>query len=139
YDLKEGVPWRSIWAVVDLDTGAMIVATPEGYPRREITARTRMTPQPGSKGRLELIAADQSFAEILLVRQGRGAWVLSAAAGGPEDEDGPGNGLLTSRVSRMRAVRSNDPPPEEILPGDIIVIIDPDRMAFSADRVGGQP
>lgn len=33
-ELERAVPWRSLWAAVDLADGAAVLAAPEGYPLR---------------------------------------------------------------------------------------------------------
>lgn len=130
--VEQEVPLRSIWFAVDLATGETAVATPEGFPKleRELPGRAI----PAALNRLDL---ERRFAYLLLVRPGIGAWTLRVGDGGESDEDGEPDGTLRAALADLAAVGDGSlPPPERFSPKDILLIIDPDRMEYSAVRIG---
>lgn len=121
------LPAASVWAVVDLQSGAYSVAAPPGF-----SLRTMDIPVHGWRGGLEHIDIRRDYLEVLVVRPGRGAWTLRAAEGGSNDDDGSVNAVLRTRLSRMQRIYGPDAVarPPVITPRDLLLIIDPHELDY---------
>lgn len=131
------VPWRSIWVAVDLATGLVIPATPEGYPLRDSGSRGGFALAPA--GAFTHLGAAGDLSHVLVVRPGTGAWVATLTDGAASDEDGGGNRTIVSALDVLEPVAAGPPPPLELLPGDRVIEIDSDAMAWAFEIVGGAP
>lgn len=131
-ELDREVPRKSIWFAVDLATGESAVATPEGFPKIERDLPGKAVP--AALNRLEL---ERQFAYLVLVRPGVGAWSLRVGDGGESDQDGEPDGILRAALAGLVPVgETGSRPPERFSPKDVLLIIDPDRMEYSAVRIG---
>lgn len=133
-ELDREVPWKSIWIAVDLSSGELGVATPDGFPLREQVFPAGAI-RAGAGGRLVHLVDRRGYGELLLVRPGENAWRLSLANGGAEDADGVNDDSLTARLDRLRAIDGAAPPPEELAAGDVVVMIDPHQLDYYAARL----
>lgn len=133
---EAGAPRQGIWAVVDLATGALALAAPEGYPLREVAFPVRAI-LPGLDGRLDRLRDLRGSAELLLVRPGVGAWTLTAHDGGPGDGDGLQDEALTLALADLVPLDASPAPPEELAPNDVVVVIDPHRLEIFAAKLVG--
>jgi hypothetical protein len=133
-DLGRDVPLRSVWVAVDLATGQVTAAAPEGYPLRRVNWRgvgiARGNP------RADRVEDARRSAEVLLVRPGAGAWQLTVGDGGEGDDDGAADGKLAAALDRMTPVAGTDPPPARFDPKDIVVLIDPNRLELTIVQAG---
>ena len=135
WSLDRDVPQRSIWVVVDLATGGVAAAAPEGYPLRRIDWRgvglVRGNP------RADRVEDARSFAEVLLVRPGQGAWRLTVGDGSDLDDDGKPDGRLAAALDRLEPFPGTSaPPPDRFDPRDVVVLIDPNRMELTVVQAG---
>jgi hypothetical protein len=131
-ELGTGVPVRSIWFAVDLETGAAAVASPEDYSPQEVELPGKAIP--AALNRLDL---DRQLVYVVLVRPGAGAWKLRVGDGGASDEDGQPDGTLRAALVRFEGIGPAPlPPPEHLSPRDLLLVIDPDRMEFLRFQVG---
>lgn len=131
-ELGKEVPLRSVWFAVDLETGEAGVAAPEGFPLLEGDLAGRAIP--AALNRLEL---QHGFVYLVLVRPGLGAWKLRAGDGGASDEDGQPDGTLRAALPSLEGIDpTTPPPPERFSPGDLLLVIDPNRMEYLRFRVG---
>jgi hypothetical protein len=134
-DLERSVAVQSIWAAVDLTSGAFVVATPEGMPRREVT-------MPGNsfrrnpRGAVEALQDSREFLEILVVRPGEGAWSLSVGDGGSSDADMQPDGSIQASLASMQPLQASKGALDQLLPGDVVVVVDPRQMEFYAATFG---
>lgn len=134
-ELGQAVPLRSIWLVVEMATGLVLPATPEGYPLRQA--------EPGSDVALAVTAgatrlgAQGAISHVLVVRPGGGAWVATWADGGTADEDGAGNRSILTGLDALEPLVDGPPPPLELAAGDRILTIDSDAMVWALATVGG--
>lgn len=131
--LESPAPRRSLWVAVDLATGAFSVATPEDYPILEealSSAQLSFDAQDQATGFL----LGQQMAKILLVRPGAGAWSLDALDGTPEDTDLEVNGAVAVDLAALEPLGSA-PPPAALQAGDVLVVIDPNRLSYSASTL----
>ena len=139
FDLDSGVPLCSIWVAVDLADGDFTVATPPGYPLRELNLPAGSL-RNGPKGKLDRLFKESHLIEILVARPGGGAWAATVSDGSDEDEDGPANGTLTFGLERLERVGESPAAPDEFAAGDVLVAIDPEAMRVAAAHaVGPKP
>jgi hypothetical protein len=136
--LDREVPLRSIWVVVDLATGEVAAAAPEGYPLRRVDWRgvglVRGNP------RADRVEDARSFAEVLLVRPGQGAWRLTLGDGSDLDDDGKPDGRLAAALDRFEPFPGTSaPPPDRFDPRDVVVLIDPNQMELTVVQAGVKP
>jgi hypothetical protein len=134
-DLGRSVAVQSIWAAVDLTSGSFAVATPEGTPRREVALpgnSFRRSP----RGAVEALQDARQFLEILVVRPGEGAWSLSVGDGGASDADLQPDGGVQAALTSMRPLGTAKTALDQLLPGDVVVVIDPRQMEFYAATFG---
>ena len=144
FEMDAPVDYHSIWVVVDRFSGEYVVDVPPGSPRREVEFPGR-GPEEGSRGQLNRLRHEGfGFVHLLLVRPGEGAWTVTAADGGPYDSDGSFADGVLLEIDQARAVAGEDgveegtaAPPERFAPGDVVVVIDSDRMSFYAARLPG--
>lgn len=134
-DLGRDVLLRSVWVAVDLATGQVAAAAPEGYPLRRVNWRgvgiVRGNP------RADRVEDARRLAEVLLVRPGAGAWQLTVGDGSAGDDDGAADGKLAAALDRMTPVAgTTDPPPTRFDPKDIVVLIDPNRLELTVVQAG---
>jgi hypothetical protein len=135
FDLERSVAVQSIWAAVDLTSGAFVVATPEGMPRREVAL-------PGNSFRRSPVGAvnalqdSREFLEILVVRPGEGAWSLSVGDGGSSDADMQPDGNIEATLASMRPLQGSKGAFDQLLPGDVVIVVDPRQMEFYTTTFG---
>jgi hypothetical protein len=134
-DLGRRVATESIWAAVDLGSGAFVVATPEGMPRREV-ALPGNSFRHSPRGAVEALQDAREFLEILVVRPGEGAWSLSVGDGGDSDADLQPNGSIRAALASMHPIQSSKAAPDQLLPGDVVVVVDPRQMEFYTTTLG---
>jgi hypothetical protein len=133
-DLGRPLPLRSIWAAVDLATGAVDSAAPSGFPLRKVAWRGRgLTEEPGGGAAVE---DQRPFAELLVVRPGAGAWTLRIGDGGPADADGAADGRLLAPFAAMTPLAGSPPPPQTFQDGDIVILLDPNTLEMTLAKVG---
>jgi hypothetical protein len=137
WDLDRDVPLRSIWVAVDLATGQVAAASPEGYPLRRVSWRGGGLGRGGAGA--DQVADARSFVEVLLVRPGQGAWQLTVGDGSAQDADGAADGKLAAALDRLEPVRGLPGitgPPSRFDPSDVVVVLDPNRMELIVVQAG---
>lgn len=133
WSLETGVPVRSMWAAVDLASGQWGLGTPGEYPLRLLDTETSETEE--SDGQLNRLLVRRDFVEILLVRPQVGAWMAQLFDGDPLDRDGAATVSVLAAPADLQPLAASPKAPDILLPGDVIVVMDPDAMALSASRV----
>ena len=133
-DLGRDVPLRSVWVAVDLATGQVAAAAPEGYPLRLV--KWRGVGIVHGNAHADRVEDARTFAEVLLVRPGAGAWQLTVGDGSAGDDDGAADGKLAAALDRMTPVAGTTPPPTKFDPKDVVVLIDPNRMELTVVQTG---
>lgn len=135
---SEGVPLKSVWAVVDLSTGAYAVGAPSGFFLRQVAFPGRGF-EVGAPGLVNRLRHRFSFVDMLVVRPGVGAWWLRAHDVGPHDHDGADDDVSTTSLEDMEPMGASPPPPDRFGKDDILVVIDPRTLRFYATRLLGPP
>lgn len=139
YVPARGVAWRSIWIVVDLETGALAVAAPGGapMPMRSYGGRESLPAQ----AIVQHLDVERERVDILVVRPGVGAWAGVVRDGGAADQDRQANRRLRLDPARLKPLdESFDPAPHAFRPGDVVAILDSERLEYwlGAAAGGGQ-
>ena len=130
--LDEEIAPASIWAAVDLATGAWSVEGPEGSPLRPLTAHPLILPELSSVSlRLRLMA---QTLEVYLVRPGTGAWRIPVSDGGPTDSGEGNDGELLIDFGDGFPI-DGTPEFEELAPEDVVLAFQPYRLEWFAARV----
>ncbi len=135
WDLEGDVPLRSIWVAVDLATGRVAAAAPVGYPLRRVGWRGRGLGRDGGRA-ADRVEDVRTYADVLLVRPGEGAWRLTVGDGSDLDDDGAADGRLAVAIDRLRPVDGSAAEvaaPARFGPKDVVVLFDPNRMELTID------
>ena len=121
------IPMTSVWAIADLRTGQVRLATP-----RTVRVRTVAIGRSAIRGASDTFSFDRSYLDLLYVRPGEGAWIWHASDGSPGDRDGA-NGLTTINIaSGVRVTGASIP--KVFAPGGTLVAIDSfDLTVLSVD------
>jgi hypothetical protein len=133
-DLGKDVPFRSVWVAVDLATGQFTEAAPEGYPLRLVSWKGSGIER--GLARADQVEDDRSFAELLLVRPGMGAWQLTVGDGSSTDDDGAADGRIAVALDHLTPVAGTAEAPARFDPTDVVVLIDPNRMELTVVQAG---
>ena len=133
-DLGRPVPVKSIWVVVDMTTGAFAATAPSSYPWAIETA----FPAVGATfatDRTSLVSLqdDRQELEILVVRPKVGAWRATLRHDDPGSRDGAGVLLTAADLAPWGKVATL---PGLLVPGDVVVGIDPDGFTYFAHQLG---
>jgi hypothetical protein len=132
-ELGKEVPLVSIWVAVDLATGKAVIATPEGFPLRQIELPGAGSVSDGvGPNRLEL---SRGYLELLVVRPGIGVWGATVGDGGEKDDDGASDSKVSVELVHLRASATSPAAPLSLGPGDVIVVIDPNEMEVAVSEL----
>lgn len=127
---------RSVWLAVDVATGAAGVASPAGDP-------ILMRPAGAGEGvpvqavahRLEV---GREQVTVLLVRPGVGAWARVVRDGNDADRDGRVDGRLRLDPSRLTPLHTSfAAAPVALKPGDVLAVLDAERLEYWYGQAGG--
>lgn len=130
--LKDRSQTRSAWTAIDLSTGKILKGAPKGSPARFRDLLTDSIHQ----GEAKKIIRHSSFAHVLLVRPGTGAWTLTAGDGGASDEDLVNDGKITNSFAQFHPIGASGPPPNQVKKGDVVVAIEPETLSIYTARLG---
>lgn len=137
-ELGEPVPPASAWVVIDLASGEMGLAAPEGSPAAEVPFPPDGI-QVGADGPQGVVPDRfldaRSQLSLLVVRPGTGAWWERLGDGGEADDDGQTDGVVTASLEKLPALGDGGPAPAHLAAGDLVVAIDPDRLELYATRL----
>lgn len=136
-EMEDGVPGQSVWAAVDITSGAFATAAAPGFELQPLSLSPSAV-RPGALGSSDLFEAEGVQLELLLARPGAGAWGRALGDGGDADFDGRGDGWLQLALDDLRAL-GNTPAlrPAVARPGDVLVAVDPMSLRLYAARLGG--
>jgi hypothetical protein len=133
FDLGHPISPRSLWVIVDVTSGSYAVVAPPGSP--VIVARHAPTLlQKTDVDAADQIAADHVAMSVLWVRPGPSGtvWRVRAADGGSSDEDHRNNGSAIASTVAFATVVGHDKPPKKLKKDDLILVLDPFEMTYSA-------
>lgn len=133
-DIGEAIPWKTIFAAVDFTSGRYGMATPAEFPL--VPIRFDKEIMVANNGQLDRLIVEYRFLHLLIVRPGVGVWAQILGDGNKFDDDGPGNSKVVSDISKSIALGDKVPAPKKYEKGDIVVLIDPNRMQSFTVEVG---
>lgn len=124
FDLQP-LPRFAFLVAVDAATGHYAIHKGEGVEGSELDT-------PGQSWRVGLEQFDVAamFLEVLLVRPGTGAWTARLSEGGHKDGDQTLNGRVRIRVKDMDVLTANGGGPATVRPGDLLVVVDAQTLAY---------
>lgn len=132
-----GTPLRAVWVAVDLVTGAFAVSTPSADGVKEVALPVDAVRR-GPSGKLDQVLHRGFHAEVFLARAAEGggrSWLLSANDGGEDDRDGVQDGRVEVSLPSFEGVGPEaEPPPKELGPGDVLLVVDRHTLQFSIVR-----
>lgn len=136
FALKTEVPVKSIWVAVDFATGAYAASSPPAYrwEARSPFPSTGVAYAPGKAG-VAAIADSHNDLEVVVVRPGVGVWSLQTSHDAPENARGVG---VVIDFANLLPLAASPKAPAPLLPGDLIVAIDPEQMQYFAQQLGPQ-
>jgi len=102
--LTEAVPLQSVWAAIDLQTGAYATASPTGFAPLAIQLGPGALEVRGA-GLADRLADVADYAEVLLVRPGKGAWGKAVGRSGADDEGNPGDAAFRLALDKLEPVQ----------------------------------
>lgn len=117
------MPHRSVWVVVDTNSGEFVIATPSGEAPGSLNLS--VDAWRANKPHVDI---GRKYAEVLVVRPGGGAWTLRTADGGSNDFDGLSDRKIRLRLEQMQKLIGRDNGPPHSIPRDLIVMIDPQTL-----------
>jgi hypothetical protein len=135
YAPPRGIAFRSIWIVTDLATGETTIATRLGFKALEMVQRG------AGRGHAVDVVGDildvgRDGVDILLVRPNKGAWTIPIRGRGTEETTV--SGRLRVHVAKLRPVRpSFGSAPPALLPGDVVVMLDPEQLEYWLRTIPG--
>jgi hypothetical protein len=136
YVPDSGVAFRSIWVVVDLETGELAVASRAGFQPVQMSDPSDGRGPAVAVGPTEFdIGHDQ--ADILVVRPGKGAWTIGLRERGTDDLPAAAPGRIHASLTKFRPIKKEfGSAPPAFIPGDVVVVLDPEQMEYWVTRVG---
>ncbi|HSL83424.1 MAG TPA: hypothetical protein VLF66_11655 [Thermoanaerobaculia bacterium] len=133
------VPLKSVWAVVDVGSGAFAVGAPPEFALEEVPFPGQGF-EVGAPGLVNRFRHELEAVEQLLVRPGVGAWVLRAFDQGPEDRDETDDDRVLTSLEDFVPLDAGGPdPPERFARDDVFVVVDPRSLRVFATRLLGAP
>jgi len=137
--LTEAVPLQSIWAAIDLQTGAYATASPAGFAPLAIQLGPGAFEVRGA-GLADRLADVADYAEVLLVRPGKGAWGKAVGRGGADDEGNPGDAAFRFALDKLEPLPGTaGPAPAKLSAGDLVFVLHPQAMGLAVVTFGGKP
>jgi hypothetical protein len=133
FTFTEPVSRVSIFAAVDIQTGAYTIATPPGYPLRLTTFPIKALRKSGAV--FQQADLNRIDLEVLCVRPKKGAWQLFLTDGSGSDTDGATDGKLTLDAASFELIGSAKDSLKDFKEHDVIIIIDPMAMDVMATEV----
>jgi hypothetical protein len=127
YEATIDIPFRSIWTGVDVATGTIAVAAPDGYDANHAEISAGAFKHDGEG--VAAIEVERFRIDMLLVRPGTGAWIYTGAEGGGKDGDHSRDGRLTALFGDAEAVGGRDAKsPKHLKRGDVVAMLDLSRL-----------
>ncbi len=128
----------SIWAVIDLTTGASgVVASGSGLLLEDSAPADLVTWE--ADGTAATFGTRLGAADVVVVRPGVGAWSLSAQDGGTLDLDGQLDGVLLLNPTDLEAVGPGATATlGNLQAGDVIFALNPRTLHFHQQRLSEQ-
>jgi hypothetical protein len=136
-ELEFALPWKSVWAAIDLGSGELSLAAPEGFALREVAFPPGAIEADG-----RALRDQRRYVQVLWARPGHGpdagAWGASFGDGGASDDDGVEDGAVRAPTSAFAPlVAGVAGPPDRFAAGDVVVVVDRESLEVYAARLAG--
>ncbi|MFL6246173.1 MAG: Calx-beta domain-containing protein [Thermoanaerobaculia bacterium] len=129
------LPAIGIWLMADMTDGRILTGTSNGGVPPALPFPHAMFLRDEQGRYAHIILQSGETWELLWVRPGAGAWILTLSDASAGDRDRVANGYAVFHTSQARAVAGSAAPPAAFEPGDIIGGIDWDANHWFGDRV----
>jgi hypothetical protein len=133
FEPPAGVAWKSVFLAVDLTSGEVAVAAPEGFPLTEAPTPTQV--QRGTSGALDKLHVADRRAEVTVVRPGVGAWGALAYDGGPSDKDAELYDEMELDPADLSPLGSVTTALTSLSASDLVLVIHPEFVFYSVYQV----
>ncbi len=135
FSQEKAIPTWSVLVVVDVERGdfAAGTAAEPGLAAARPLASDRL--RYGPTGTLEALTETASRLDVLLVRRGEGAWAARIFDGGPLDADAVRDGAVSVAFAALEPIGATARATDGAHPGDVLVLIDPETLRYSAVHV----
>ena len=133
YDFKKDVPIRSVWAVVDVDSGSSLITAPGEFPTSESLLPAGFVKN-APADEFDTLIGEHMLLHVLWVHPGRGGsgvWFMRSADGGANDKDGKTNGRAVLSTASFLPLGDSGKAPKKLKKGDVLVLLDPFAMSSS--------
>lgn len=136
YDLGTPIPEISVWAAVEVGTGAAAVLVPDSDERQErVFPPGSLAAQAGS-GPFDLLAYPAAQLLALWVRPSNGtSFLIENADGSGADFDGLQDTVATAQSADASPLVPGTDVPPSFATGDVLVVLDPITLEFSVTQV----
>ena len=136
-EIGESLPWKTIFAAVDFSSGRFGLTTTGDFPLMTIPFEKEI--MVANNGQLKHVIIEHRYLDLVLVRPGVGIWGQILGDGNKFDEDGTGDGKVVGNVERSIAIGEDKvPAPKKFDKGDVLLLIDSQRMQSYAVEVGSK-
>jgi hypothetical protein len=132
YALPDGVPGRSIWFAIDMQTRDFVVASPPEFSPRAFLALPTMVS--GAQGVSDAINIESDLADVLLIRPGAGAWGGSCGRNSGKDLNRGKSGKMQMSFDQLTPSKTVAPP-TRILLSDLVIVVDSETLFYYAGSI----
>lgn len=134
FDLERPVPPSSVWAALDLASGATGHVAPDGFPIRIRQLGQEALEVDPESGRT-FLRLEGSKLRVLVIRRNAGAWSRVAYDGGVNDLAPEPDGWLRIDPTSLLPALANQNPLDDLREGDLVAMIDLGSLEVLALRV----
>jgi hypothetical protein len=131
------IPTRSVWVVVDYQTGQYAISSPAGFtPKTGQVSATAL--KKDADGGIAFLDQNKARVALLLVRPEKGAWFHVGHLGGRSDanESSDRNKMTLSFQNGLSLFPGEQQKgPKHLRSGDVLIAIDPGHLEVSAMQV----
>jgi hypothetical protein len=128
------IPADSVWIAVDVETGALVIATPPASRFRPRDFAPEMLVK-GPDAKVDRFVVNKGMVDLLVVRPHVGAWTGYAVDGHGSDGDRAQDGRSTVVFTGGRSLHGRVPPPAHLTPRDVIVAVALRTMEYTSTEV----
>lgn len=133
-ELARPVSQRSLWVIVDVESGEFVVAAPDGYQIHRRPRPSRLAVGEGS--RPDEIEDGPAYLYGLMVRPGEGAWIFRGGDGSPLDQDGDTDGRVRFALDQLEPLPGSPAAPAKAKGTDLWFVIDLLKMQIAVHKGG---
>lgn len=134
FPLETPIPSDSVWFAVDVETGALAVATP---PRSRFRLRS-FAPEMLVKGhdaKIDRFVVNKGMVDLFVVRPHVGAWTGYALDGNGSDGDHARDGKSTVVFANGRPLDGRAKAPQHLTPRDVVVAVALRSLEYATTEV----